>query len=193
MILRLLIPVFFILSATAQLQDLSHNFQPLKSKGPLPSEFVTNVREVISQDIDDMKKRQESDRELKSNFVTASNYQIDRLLRSGNALVNDEVTNYVNEVADGLLKEDQTLRKKLKIYTLKSSVVNAYSYDKGYVFINIGLLAQLESEAQLAFVLSHEICHFTKQHHINGFMRNTRIDKGRSNGNTEEKYIEKCQ
>ncbi len=193
MILRLLIPVFLIFSATAQIQDLSRHFQPLKSKGPLPPEFVTNVREVISQDIDDMKKRQESDRELKSNFVTASNYQIDRLLRSGNALVNDEVTNYVNEVADGLLKEDQALRKKLKIYTLKSSVVNAYSYDKGYVFINIGLLAQLESEAQLAFVLSHEICHFTKQHHINGFMRNTRIDKGRTNGNTEEKYIEKCQ
>jgi len=193
MILRLLLPVFFIFSATAQIQDLSKTFLPLKSKGPLPAEFITNVRDVISQDITDMKKRQESDRGLKSSFVTASNYQIDRLLRSGNALVNDEVTNYVNEVADGLLKSDPTLRKKLKIYTLKSSVVNAYSYDKGYVFINIGLLAQLESEAQLAFVLAHEICHYTQQHHINGFVRNTRIDKGRSNGNTEEKYIEKCQ
>lgn len=193
MMFRLLIPIFFIFSATAQTQDLNKNFQPLKSKGPLPAEFVVNVRDVISQDIDEMKKRQESDRGLKSSFVTASSYQIDRLLRSGNALVNDEVTNYVNEVANGLLKDDQTLRQKLKIYTLKSSVVNAYSYDKGYVFINIGLLAQLESEAQLAFVLSHEICHYTKQHHINGFVRNTRIDKGRSNGNTEEKYIEKCQ
>lgn len=193
MILRFLVPVFFIFSATAQKQDLSKDFHPLKSSGPLPSEFVANIRDVISQDIDDMKKRQEADRELKSSFVTASNYQIDRLLRSGNALVNDEVTSYVNQVADGLLKDDQTLRKKLKIYTLKSSVVNAYSYDKGYVFINIGLLAQLESEAQLAFVLAHEICHYTQQHHINGFVRNTRIDKGRNNGNTEEKYIEKCQ
>jgi hypothetical protein len=57
----------------------------------------------------------------------------------------------------------------------------------------MGLIAQAESEAQLAYILCHEISHYTKQHHINGFVLNDRIDQGRYDGNTEEKQIEKCQ
>jgi len=79
------------------------------------------------------------------------------LLLSGDKLFNDPLTIYVNKVADELLKNEPELRKKIKIYVTKSSDVNAHAFDKGFIFINVGLLAQLENEAQLAFILSHEI------------------------------------
>ena len=175
----------------SQQQDLAKNFSPLKSSGPLPPEFRQNVRDVVNNDIEQMKTNERENAELKTEFLTLSNYQIDRIMRSGNVLVNDEVGKYINEVADGLLKDNQALRSKLKIYALKSPVVNAYSYDKGYIFLNIGLLAQLESEAQLAFVLCHEISHYTKQHHINKYVVNDQIE--RTKYDRENKVLEKCQ
>lgn len=189
----LFLPIFFCWTSLAQLQDLSQNYQPLKSKAPLPPLFTLNIRQVIAQDLNELKGKKEKDEALKSTFLTASNYEIDRILRSGNALVNDEVTNYLNKVVDVVLKDNEILRNKIQIYTLKSPVVNAYSYDKGYIFMNIGLIAQLESEAQLAYIICHEISHFTKQHHINGFVLNDHIDRTRYDGGKEEKQIEKCQ
>ncbi|MBL7933905.1 MAG: M48 family metallopeptidase [Bacteroidia bacterium] len=175
-------------------QNLKTGYTPLKSKGTLPEVFTQNIRNVIKEDITMMEKNKESDRKVKSAFVTASNYEIERIVKSGNALINDEVTKYINEVVDVILKDNQTLRKEIKVFALKSSVVNAHSYDKGFIFINIGLLAQLESEAQLAYILCHEITHYTKRHQINGYVEYEKIDRMRYNGGDgEEKVIEKCQ
>lgn len=47
---------------------------------------------------------------------------------------------------------------------LDSPVVNAFALPGGYVYVTRGLLAHLESEAQLAMVLGHEIGHVLAQH-----------------------------
>ncbi len=175
-------------------QDLKKNYSPLKSKGELPSVFTQDIRNVIKQDITELKNKQEKNKGLKSTFLTASNYQIERIVRSGNTLINDEVTAYLNKITDIILKDNPTLRKQLNVFTLKSSVVNAYSFDKGYIFIDIGLIAQAETEAQLAFIICHEICHYTKQHHINSYVKNAEIDSKNYYGQSkEDRIIEKCQ
>lgn len=175
-------------------QDLKRNFSPLKSQGVLPEVFTQNIRNVIKEDISAMEKSTASDRKLKSDFLTASNYEIARIVKSGNALVNDEISKYMNEVVDVILRDNAQLRKEIKIFALKSSVVNAHSYDKGFIFVNVGLIAQLESEAQLAYVLCHEITHYTKRHQINGYVEFEKIDRMNESGsNNEERYVEKCQ
>ncbi|PKP45838.1 MAG: hypothetical protein CVT95_08050 [Bacteroidetes bacterium HGW-Bacteroidetes-12] len=40
------------------------------------------------------------------------------------------------------------------------------------------MLAQLENEAQLAFILSHEIIHYTNSHARTGYIENERIERG---------------
>lgn len=185
--------LFFSCVCMAQ-QNLKVNYTPLKSAGELPPVFTQDIRNIIRQDISDLKQRKESDKSLKSTYLTASNYQIEKIIRGGNTLINDEVTNYLNKVTDVILKDKPTLRKQLSIYTLKSSVVNAYSFDKGYTFIDIGLIAQAESEAQLAYIICHEICHYTGQHHINSYVKNAKIDRQSYDGSSnEDKLIEKCQ
>jgi len=184
--------LIFSFICTAQ-QDLKTNYTPLKSKGELPAVFTQNIRNVIKQDITELKNKKETDRGLKSTFLTASNYQIERIVRSGNTLINDEITAYLNKITDIILKDNPTLRKQLNVFTLKSPVVNAYSFDKGYIFIDIGLIAQAETEAQLAFIICHEISHYTKQHHINSYVKNAEIDQRNYNGHNEDRLIEKCQ
>lgn len=175
-------------------QNLKTNYTPLKSSGTLPDVFTQNIRHVIKNDITELNKQRDNDKSIKATYLTEANYEIEKIVKSGNALVNDEVTNYLNKITDVILKNNPTLRNELHIYTLKSPVVNAYSYDKGYVFIDIGLIAQVETEAQLAYILCHEISHYTKKHHINGYVKNKKIDKQNYNGkNSDETLIEKCQ
>jgi len=175
-------------------QNLKENFTPLKSSGVLPDIFTQNIRNIIKADITELNRQKDEDERIKSNYLTAANYEIEKIVKSGNTLINDEVTTYLNELTGVILKNNPALKNQLHIYTLKSSVVNAYSYDKGYIFIDIGLIAQAETEAQLAYILSHEISHYTKKHNINSYVNNTKIDKKNYTGKTsEDKLIEKCQ
>ncbi len=160
----------------------------------LPDIFTQNTRKIIKDEIAELDKQEDKDKLIKKTYLTETNYEIEKIVKSGNALVNDEITSYLNKVADVLLKNNPSLRNELHIYTLKSPIVNAYSYDKGYVFIDIGLIAQAETEAQLAYILSHEISHYTKKHHINGYVENKKIERNKYKGKTKtDVLIEKCQ
>jgi hypothetical protein len=174
-------------------QNLKENFVPLKSSGTLPDVFTQDIRNVIESDIIELNKQKEDDKSLKRVYLTETNYEIERIVKSGNTLINDEVTVYLNKLADIILKDNSALRNQLHIYALKSHVVNAYSYDKGYIFMDIGLIAQAETEAQLAFILCHEISHYTKRHHVNGYVKNKKMDRQNYDRNSDDKIIEKCQ
>jgi hypothetical protein len=191
-ILITLVLSFVVIVISAQ-QNLKVNYTPLKSKGILPEIFTQNIRKIVGRDLSDLNSSKEKDKNIKSDYLTAINYEIERIVKSGNTLVNDEVTTYLNKIADVILANDTALRNKLHIFALKSFVVNAYSYDKGYIFIDLGLIAQAESEAQVAYTLCHEISHYTKQHNINSYVKNEKVDKNYSGKSDEEKLIEKCQ
>lgn len=175
-------------------QNLKENYIPLTSSGTLPDIFTQKIRNIIKDDLSELDKQKAEDKGIKSNYLAAANYEIAKIVKSGNTLINDEVTNYLNEVAAEVLKNNPAVKNQLHIYTYKSPVVNAYSYDKGYIFIDIGLIAQAETEAQLAYILAHEISHYLKKHNIDSYVQNTKIDKNNYDGKTsEDKLIEKCQ
>jgi len=178
----------FILGFSQQI--LTENFVPLKSSGQLPPVFTQNIRNVIRQDVELMKDSGKVHKDLKAKFFTSSNYQIEKIIRSGNTLINDEVSAYLNEITNVLLKDDPALRSKISVYAFKSVVVNAYSYDKGFIFVDLGLIAQAETEAQLAYLMCHEIMHYVKKHQVNSYVNEQLIEKGTQ---YENKLVEKCQ
>ncbi len=192
--IKYIIPLVLFSQICFSQQNLKENYTPLKSSGTLPDVFTQNIRNVIQDDITALNKQRDNDKLIKKTYLTEANYEIEKIVKSGNTLINDEVTTYLNKLVDVILKDNLTLRKELHVYTLKSPVVNAYSYDKGYIFIDVGLIAQAETEAQLAYILCHEISHYTKKHHINGYVKNKKIDSQNYNGkSSEDILIEKCQ
>ena len=54
---------------------------------------------------------------------------------------------------------------------LNNAQPNAFATPGGYVFLTIGLLRQLRSEAELAGVLGHEIAHITEKHALKTLQR----------------------
>lgn len=166
---------FFTMTGSA-FSQFDKDYKPLSSSGSLPAEFLTTARALSEEDIANMGSV--DDRYAKQQFIISNNYFLRDLLLSGNVLVNDPLSKYVNKVADELLKGQPALRSQLHIYVTRSPEVNAYAFDKGFIFVNAGLLAQLENEAQLAYILAHEITHVVKKHSVSQYIENIKLERG---------------
>ena len=86
-------------------------------------------------------------------------------------LKNDRVQNYVNDIGQRLAKLSHRNQLKWTFTVLDSPEINAFALPGGYVYITRGIMAYLDSEADLAGVIGHEIGHVTARH---GAQRATR-------------------
>ncbi|WP_430406865.1 M48 family metallopeptidase [Fluviicola sp.] len=143
-------------------RDLN-NYQTLLSKGDMPEDFSTPVSQKIANDLVSNKLTFKTKTEAQK-YLKAIHERLDNMLFSGSVIYGDEISAYVQQVAANLLKDEPELLKELRFYTIKSNETNAFSTSPGIIFVTTGLITQLSSEAQLAFVLSHEIAHYEKKH-----------------------------
>lgn len=147
-------------------QTSFNHYQPLCSKGMVPADFSVSTLTKIKQDNQsDLKSLSSKKRQF---FVEQINYSIDEVLHSGNVTFGDTISIYLQKLGDRLIESNVDLKGKLRFYCYNSTDANAFSTRQGIVFVTTGLLAQLTSEAQLAFVLSHEIVHYM-EHHVLDF------------------------
>ncbi|MEO8149199.1 MAG: M48 family metallopeptidase [Bacteroidia bacterium] len=178
-------------------QDFKNDYQPLKSVNPIPKDFLQLSSEKFEADKQTISKEEKARiAKNKTEFLLSSNFSNDYLLASGKILFNDPVTVYCNKVMDVLLKDNPTLRSKVRCYAAKSTSVNAFTTQNGIIYITTGLIAQLETEAQLAFILSHEIVHFENNHNINAYVENREIERGKGvyrNQSFDQKIISKSK
>lgn len=155
--------------------------QPLRNSGQLPADFTTPSSVKYKKDISRIKQNESNrDKKDKDNFYLESNFAIDGLLRSGKILLEPEYSAYMGKIADILLKDQPELRPKVRFYLMRSPSVNAFATNDGVIFVSLGLLAQLENEAQLAFILSHEITHVEKRHALNFFLKGKKLEREKS-------------
>lgn len=119
-------------------------FKPLQSQGEFPS-FLNEVLAASPKD-------------------NIYNVFLKNLISEGKILYGTELNQYIDHIADQLLAQNPDLREELDIYILEVPEVNAYSLKNGTILINMGMLAQVTNEAELAFVIAHEIAHYSEQH-----------------------------
>jgi predicted Zn-dependent protease len=141
--------------------DFNH-YTTLRSDGPVPKDFTRSTASKTLEDLDNHDTG--THRYQDKVFYEGVNYAIDEMLHSGIVVYGDPISKYVTEVMNGLLRNEPHLQSELRVYTLKSNATNAFSTDQGIIFVTTGLVAQITNEAQLAYVLAHEISHFTQKH-----------------------------
>lgn len=71
---------------------------------------------------------------------------------------------YVDSIGQQLAKRSELPNLQWHFTVLDDPTVNAFAMPGGYIYITRGILAHLQSEAQLAGVLGHEIGHVTARH-----------------------------
>ena len=137
----LLFFVFFTLLTTRAQSKFV--YEALQSAGPVPADFAYYLDKGANEE-DGVYKY---------------------LVESGLLVYGSPMNKYVEKVADNLLESHyRTLRQELRFYILRRSDVNAYSYANGMIVVTTGLLAQLQNESELAFILAHEIAHYAEKH-----------------------------
>lgn len=160
-------------------QDPKHEFKTILSEGNMPEDFMLSKGEKV-QDI--LNKNQNStkaeDAKVMQDFITTSTYGITDFLNSGYVTYNDPMSDYFKRVAAETFKNQGDLASKIRIYTYKSAAVNAFTTGDGIIFITLGLMAQLENEAQLAYILCHEVVHYLNKHGFEQYKEFEKIRKG---------------
>ncbi|BBJ00403.1 hypothetical protein FGKAn22_20950 [Ferrigenium kumadai] len=73
---------------------------------------------------------------------------------------------YVNRVGQRLAKQSHRPNLQYHFTVLDTPEVNAFALPGGYVYVTRGILPYLNSEAELAAVVGHEIGHVTARHGV---------------------------
>lgn len=78
----------------------------------------------------------------------------------------DTLQRYVNSVGNWVALQSGRQDVTWHFGVLDSDDINAFAAPGGYVFVTRGLYRRLNSEAELAGVLAHEIAHVARKHHL---------------------------
>ncbi len=77
-----------------------------------------------------------------------------------------DLQGYLNSICQKLAVVSDRPKLYFRCKITDSPVVNAFALPGGYIYVNRGLLALLNSEAELAGVLGHEMGHVCARHHV---------------------------
>ncbi len=103
--------------------------------------------------------------------------QVLQMLRKEAQFVEDpEVTGYVAEVGRRLIAHIGPHYFPFKFYIIKDESLNAFAVPGGYIFVNTGLLEEIDREDELAGVLAHELAHVQARHLAKRIEKLTRLN-----------------
>ena len=140
----LIITMLCALTAFAQPQLSVDNYAPIESQGNFPADLKTAANTPKS--------------------AKSYNPFLVSMLKQGKILYGTEMNQYLDNIKEKLLVNYPQLQQDIHIYILQTPLVNAYSMPDGTVLVTMGMLAQVTNEAELAFVLAHEIAHYSEHH-----------------------------
>lgn len=109
--------------------------------------------------------------------VGQQQYAPSRQSQGGDYLADPVIQRYVNKVGQRVAAvSDRKLPYEFKV--INSGVPNAWALPGGKIAINRGLLTELQSEAELAAVLGHEVVHAAAKHGAKGMTRGVLLQGG---------------
>ncbi len=156
----LLMPLALMICQMAGMKSAAAQIQ---SEGAVPADLKMSVMELYESNVERAQKY--SGNKIKDHQpLLEASYHIGKMMANGRIVYGDPISKMVERIADTLLTDYPELRSELRFYTVKSPEVNAFATGQGMVFVNAGLVAQAENEAQLAFIISHEIIHYYRSH-----------------------------
>lgn len=88
----------------------------------------------------------------------------DKIKEAGLLLTDDPLVDYVKEIGERLIRQDDRYPLDFTFSVIQSSGINAFATPGGYVYVFTGLVKLAEDESQLAGVLAHEIAHVKARH-----------------------------
>lgn len=108
----------------------------------------------------------------------ASQQMVQQLQSRGMLVENRSLNSYVRGVVERIERTRPPGAVPIEAYIVKDADVNAFTPGGGHLFVNAGLLAAMENEAQFATVVAHEIGHIDRGHIQAGQATRTGVQLG---------------
>ncbi len=154
--------LFVAAHAEAQLGDLLGKIQKNKDK-------ITRGAKVAQAATHDINEAEEAD----IGRVVAA-----RILATYPLAKDEKLQKYVTLVGNTVAGYSARPALEWHFGVIETDIVNAFSCPGGFIFITTGALEQMDSEAELAAVLGHEIAHATQKHILKEVKRANTISAG---------------
>lgn len=106
------------------------------------------------------------------------NYLPARQMQGGDYVIDPELTRYVQGIGQRLAQVSDRPDLPYEFVVLNNSVPNAWAMPGGKIAFNRGLLTEMQSEAELAAVMGHEIVHAAARHGAKNIERGTLLQVG---------------
>lgn len=106
---------------------------------------------VMMSETEEVRTGQKGDEEVRKEYGVYDNPTLQR---------------YVNEIGQRLAQKSHRGDLEYHFTVVDSPEINAFALPGGYIYITRGIMAYLNSEAELAAVLGHEIGHVTARHSV---------------------------
>ncbi|HKX27421.1 MAG TPA: M48 family metalloprotease [Blastocatellia bacterium] len=153
-----------------------------KYKDPSKLEFKQRVDHDYKE-----KRREHSEQAFKINTYNANDerttYTGDKLTTEDTLYDNHLVQDFVNRVGQSLVPAKSLNRYAFKV--VLNPLPDARSFSTGTVYISTGLLSLIDNEAQLSYILAHEISHIENNHWLeDALVYNELLDRQRSRDKT---------
>jgi predicted Zn-dependent protease len=150
--------------------------------------FLKEFKSRNDQKIKEIKKTysgkvgKEMEAAYKSQFEDFS-----RTINNKELYFDDNLQNYIQKILTEITRNNSVLAdKKISVYFSRDPAANAYSIGDGTIIFNLELLKYLNDEAEIGYIICHEIAHYTLNH------RDKSIEKEISSQNLKDaKALEK--
>ncbi|MES2679186.1 MAG: M48 family metallopeptidase [Bacteroidota bacterium] len=143
--------------------QMAEDYTPIQTKSGIPSVFLTDPEEGTKKNVTENKvltEKQARDYYAQMNFFKS------QLFQSGRLYLTNDITVYIDSIKDRLLAPEPKLKAEIKIFLTRYTNANAFCFPDGSIFMNSGLLAVVDNESELAFIIAHEMAHYAEQHNI---------------------------
>ena len=101
-----------------------------------------------------------------------------RVLKTYPLSKNEKLQQYVSLVGHTVAQYSARPTLEWHFAVIETPIVNAFSCPGGYIFVTTGALNAIQSEAELAALLGHEIAHATQKHILKEVKRANTISAG---------------
>jgi Zn-dependent protease with chaperone function len=120
---------------------------------------VDNIKETKIKSFD--KKYIKDYKEIYTESFTS----IKELIISKESVTDTAINNYLQRIVQEIVQKNKELSNlKLRVIFTRNLWANAYSMGDGTIAVNAGMLFYLKNEAELAFIISHELAHYYLDH-----------------------------
>ena len=171
----------------------AQKFEPLRPAGELNTDFTRPAhaqyksKSISKQKGNREQKQERSDLNDLALYLAVYN---EHQYRSGEVFSGDWLSVLVDSLGRQLSAAAGFRPDEVRFYVLASNEVNAYATVNKTIFLTTGLLARIRSEAELAFVMAHELGHIEHNHGVERYKKAMKLARSLVNSRGRKEFEE---